>query len=367
MKRIFILPGLCVLLAACSQNRTANESSDIQYKGDTVLVSENSPVNSKIKLYTVARTDYSTEINTTGIVRAIPGQMAEIAPPFDGRVTKSFVTLGQKVKAGTPVFELYSAEFSGAVRDYLQAQQTKKMAESNLSRRKDLADNGVGSKKELEEAETDYVVALGEYENAKTTLRMLGVNPKDVSMGQAMKIVSPIAGEVVQANMVIGHYVKSDSGPQAIIADLDKVWVVAQVKERNINSIRPEDRAEIRTDADPEYVIEGRISHISGLMDEETRSVQVLISCDNGDRRLKPGMFAEVHFINAPKESIVIPTTALLQEEDESYVLVQESEGVYLRRVVKAVMVSQRESLVSEGLNPGEVIVSEGGIYLMAN
>ena len=331
------------------------------------MVSENSVVNSKIKLYTVAESDFSTEFNTTGAVKAINGRIAEIAPPFDGRLTKSFVQLGQRVNAGMPLFELYSSEFSGAVKDYFQTLQTKKMAESNLSRRRDLVSNGVGSARELEEAETEYEIALRDYESAEATLRMLGIDTKDIVAGQAMRVVSPIAGEVVQTNMVIGHYVKSDAEPLAVVAQLDEVWVVANIKEANINSIRPEDKVEVRTDSDRESVIPGRISHINQLMDEETRSVQVLVTCDNRDRKLRPGMFANVHFTNAPRPSIVIPSTALLQDGDDSYVYVCQGEGVYTKRVVKAVMVNSSESLVSAGLSAGEMIVSEGGIYLMAN
>ena len=367
MKKIFILSCLCVLTVACRLSKLSGESSDIQHDGNTVIVSENSPVNSKIKLYTVAETNYCAEFNTTGVVKAISGQMAEIASPFDGRVTRSFVKLGQRVNAGTPVFELYSSEFSEVVKDYFQTLQTKKLTESNLSRRRELIKSGLVTKKDMEETETEYEIALRDYESAEAALRMLGVDPGKITMGESLKVTSPIAGEVVQADMVIGHYIKSDAGPLAVVADLSKVWVVAQVKERNINSIQTNDKVEIRTDADLGYVIAGHISHISQLMDEETRSVQVLVTCDNADRRLRPGMFANVHFINAPKESIIIPSTALLQQEDDSYVLVRQSEETYLKRMVKAVMVNECESLVSEGLHAGDIIVSEGGIYLMAN
>ena len=365
MKKLFILSCLCVLAVACRQNSPSGESTDIQYNGNTVVVSENSVVNSKIKLHTVAESDFSTDFNTTGVVKAINGRIAEIAPPFDGRVTRSFVQLGQKVNAGTPVLELQSSEYSGAVRDYFQTLQTKKMSESNFLRRRDLVSNGVGSTRELEEAETEYEIALRDYESAEATMRMLGIEPSELSVGQAMKVVSPIAGEVVQIDMVIGQYVKSDAGPLAVVAQLDEVWVVANIKEGNINSIRPEDSVEVRTDSDRGTVIPGRIFHIGELMDEETRSVQVLVACDNKDRKLRPGMFASVHFINAPRPSIVIPSTALLQNGDESYVFVRQSDGVYVRRNVRAVMVNQSESLVSEGLEPGETVVSEGGIYLM--
>ena len=141
--------------------------------------------------------------------------------------------------------------------------------------------------------------------------------------------------------------------------------VVAQVKEKNIGSILKNDKVEIRTDANPEQVVNGYVYHISELLDEETRSVQVLVVCDNKERRLKPGMFTSVHFIGSPKESIVIPSTALLQNEDVTYVFVREEQGKYTKRQVKAVTVNHNESLITDGLKAGDTIIYEGGIYLI--
>ncbi|MDR1371179.1 MAG: efflux RND transporter periplasmic adaptor subunit [Dysgonamonadaceae bacterium] len=366
-KRIALAGVFCIFLASCKNNNPTNDTTGIAYNGDTVSISEQSIINSKIKLQTVELKNFSAEFNTTGTVKAISGQIAEIAPLFGGRITQSYARPGQKVNAGTPLFEMYSAEFSEIVKDYFQSLQTKKMKELNFQRQKDLVQNGVGAAKEQEEAETDYEVALKEYENTVANLKMLNINPHEISMGQALKIVSPIAGEVVQTNVVIGQHVKSDAKPLAIIAELSKVWVVAQVKEKNIASIHQDDKVEIRTDADPEQIITGTISHISELLDEETRSVQVLIVCDNKERKLKPGMFANVHFINSPEESIVIPSTALLQNEDKSYVFVQESKGRFIRYPVEIVTANGREVLITRGLKTGDVIVSEGGIYLMEN
>lgn len=367
MDKLFICTSLFLILAACKSNRPADDNAGIQYQGDTIRVAPQSTTQSKIKLYTVTEQDYSAEFNTTGIVRAISGQLAEIAPPFDGRITRTFVRLGQHVNAGSPIFELHSADFFEATKSYFQSLQTKKLKELNFRRQKDLVQNGVGVPKELEEAEADYEIALKDYEQTSAALRMFNIRPEEITMGQPLTITSPISGEVVQTSIVIGQYVKSDAAPLAVVAELSQVWVVAQVKEKYIHAIHPDDQVEIRTDADPDEPISGRVSHISELLDEETRSVQVLITCDNKDRRLKPGMFTSVHFINLPQKSILVPSSALLQTENHTYVFVQAAEGCYVKRPVKAVTARDHASLITEGLQPGDTIVSEGSIYLMAN
>jgi cobalt-zinc-cadmium efflux system membrane fusion protein len=367
MNKLFILASLCIFTASCKQNnKSADEIADIQYDGDTVLVSENSTVFPKIKLYTVAEQNFCAEFNATGTVQAMAGKMAGIASPFDGRVSKSFVQLGQKTGAGTPVFELHSTEFFEATKHYFQSLQTKKMKESNLQRQRDLVKNGIGAAKDLEEAETDCEIAVKDCENATATLKMLNLNPDDITMGQALKVVSPIAGEVVQANIVIGQYVKSDAAPLVTVAELSKVWVVAQVKEKHLSAIHTGNYVEVRTDADPGKTVAGRISHISELLDEDTRSVQVFITCDNKERRLKPGMFANVRFISRPETAILIPATALLQTEEDTYIFIRQGKDRFVKRKVQASTANPHEALITGGLKAGEVIVSEGGIYLMA-
>lgn len=356
MNKIIALVGFCCIILTACKNHNPSDN-----------ISEQSTIDSKIKIQSIELKSYSREFNTTGTVKAISGQIAEIAPLFDGRVTKSHIKLGQKVNVGTPLFEMYSADFSEIVKEYFQSLQTMKMKEINFHRQKDLVQNGVGVARELEEAETDYEVALKDHENAITNLRMLNLDPKDVSMGQTLKVVSPIAGEVVHTEMVIGQYVKSDAEPLAIVAELSKIWVVAQVKEKNISAINLDDKVEISTDADPKQIIIGYISYIGELLDEETRSVQVLIVCDNAERKLKPGMFANVHFINSPKESILIPSTALLQDEDKPYVFICDDNGEFIKRTVEAVTANRQEILIISGLEVGDRIVSEGGIYLMEN
>lgn len=368
MNKFYILAGLCILLvSSCKQDKLAGENADIQSQGDTVFVAGNSNINFQIKLYTVTKQNYSAEFSTTGVVKAIAGQIAEIAPPFDGRVNKSFIQLGQRINAGMPVFELNSSEFFEVTKNYFQSLQTKKMKAQSLQRQKDLVKNGVGVLKDLEEAETDYEIALKDYENAVANLKMFNINADNLSMGQALKVTSPIAGEVVRANIVIGQYVKSDAGPLAVVAELSKVWVVAQVKEKHIGTISSGDKVEITTEADPEQIITGHVSHISELLDEETRSVQVLITCDNKDRKLKPGMFTSVHFINQPKMLVLVPSTALLQTEESTCVFVKAGEGRYVKRMVEATVANQQESLITVGLRAGDTIISEGGIYLMEN
>jgi cobalt-zinc-cadmium efflux system membrane fusion protein len=285
--------------------------------------------------------------------------------------------LGQKVSAGSPVFELGSSEFYEAVKSYFAAQSANEVAQKNYNRQKDLATHGVSSQKDLEQSQSEANIALQEFEQARASLKIFNIDVEtlratslqnghapSLQSGQPLKIVSPVAGEIVKCNITIGGYVKEDSEPLAVVADLSKVWVVALVKEKYFGAIKHGDRVEIYTDAHPDKIIWGTIYYIGEMLDEETRSLEVIVECNNTDRDLKLGMFCETHFLSAPIKAIVLPSTAVMQEQDSDYVLVELEKGRFIRRKVETESVHKGTIRIISGIEEGERVVIEGGIYL---
>ena len=176
---------------------------------------------------------------------------------------------------------------------------------------------------------------------------------------------SPISGEVITHDIVVGQYIKSDEPSRAKIADLSQVWVVGMVKEQDLNLISKLDVAEISIAAFPDKKIKGTIYHIDEILNEDTRSVQVLVACQNSDKLLKPGLYVSVNFIEKASDVIFIPEKSLLQYNDQSYVLVQIGQDQYLKRPVKTGITDQGKVQVISGLTVGECIISEGAFYLL--
>ncbi|HHT30340.1 efflux RND transporter periplasmic adaptor subunit [Petrimonas mucosa] len=364
MKKLFILALVCTLLASCNKNIPANENAAIRYIGDTIAVSDNSPVLKDLVSVTAQLQDFTSEFRTVGTVRPVTGKLAGIAPPFAGRIVKSFVQLGQKVNAGSPVFELGSSEFYEATKVYFAAQSAYELAQLNYNRQKELAANGVAAQKDLEQAKSEAHIANQEFEQAKATLQLFNIDASSLQMGHPLKVLSPISGEVVKSDITIGNYIKEDTDPLVVVADLSQVWVAALVKESYFGAIKPGDHVEIFTNAHPNKVIWGTIYHIGEILDEETRSLEVIVACDNADRYLKLGMFCEVHFLSSPTKAIILPSTAIMQDQENDYVLIELSKGHYIRRKVETESVNLDSVSVVSGISVGENVVVKGGIYL---
>ena len=378
----YFLAWVCLpLIVACGNKNAAQEDLDLVRKDDTLIIKENSSILEQIIIQNAELQDFTAEFRTVGTVRPVAGMLAEIAPPFAGRIVKSHVKLGQKIGSGSMVFELGSVEFYEAVKLYFTAQSANEAAQRNYTRQKELAANGVASQKDLEQAQNEANIALQELEQAKANLRIFNIDvgtghapsatasvetgqSPSLQMGQPLKVVSPIAGEVVKCNITIGSYVKEDAEPLIVVADLSKVWVAALVKEKYFGAIKQGDRVEIYTDAHPNKIIWGSIYHIGEMLDEETRSLEVIVECNNTDRELKLGMFCEAHFLSSTTKSIILPSTAIMQEQNNDYVLVEVAKGKFVRRKVETESIHKREVRIISGITEGENVVVEGGIYL---
>lgn len=359
------LLSAAALLTACGQNKTEQAVSMFDVKGDTISIPKGSSLNSKLKTITITPEPYRLQLLTAGTVKAIPTQYAEVAPPFQGRVTRSYLKLGMKTTPETPLFEISSPDFITAQKIFFQEKSQLLQAEKTLKRQQDLMAHGVGAQKDQEEAQTAYDVEKKEYENAVIGIKIFKADPEHLSLGQALVVRAPITGEVIDNKVVLGQFIKDEAASVATVAELSKVWIVGQVKEKDIRFIHERDECSIAIAALPEKHLQGKVYHINDIIDEDTRSVQVLIEANNTDHTLKPGMYVTVNFVDAPAPAILVPAKAVFQMNDANFVFVVTPTGQYVRRKVKTAGTNGDRIVIKSGLNSGDIIVSEGGFYLL--
>lgn len=354
-----------MLTAAACHSVHEDSITTIVPQGDTITLPAGSALKNRIKISAVVSTPYSREVSTAGTVKAIPTQYAEIAPPFQGRVTKSYLRLGMKTQVEAPLFEISSPDFIAAQKVFFQEKTQLQQAERTWKRQQDLMNNGVGTQKDLEEAQTAYEVEKKEYENAVMGIRIFKVNPEQLSLGQPLVVRAPVAGEVIENKVVLGQFIKDDASSVATIADLSGVWIAGQVKEKDIRFIHTGDECTIDVVALPGVLLKGKVYHVNAVVDEETRSVAVLIAVPNTDHALKPGMYVTVNFMDHPTPALLIPATALLQANDAPYVFVATTNGQFVKRSITTNGTSNNQVVVTAGLQAGDRIVTEGGFYLL--
>ena len=366
MKKTLIY--LCLLvLYACGNRSGGDDAGDKSFsiEGNQITVADHSPVLQNIQIQSVETGDYQPAFTTSGVAQAITSRYAEIASPFAGRIVKSFVKLGQKVSPGSPIFEISSPDFFETGKAYFQAKQEMELAQKNLNRERDLLAHKVGVAKDFEEAEVNYERQKKEYENALAAMKVYQIDPAKAILGQPLIVRSPIAGEVVKSNIVIGQYIKEDAEALAIVADLDKIWVKANVKEKDIPLMHNIADIKINLSALPDASVEGKIYYIGELLDEDTRSLEIIIECENRKHLIKPFMYGTVQFVNAPSQAVIIPNAAVLQEEESRYVIVSEGDNKFRKTNVTVASSYEKQTVILSGINSGEQIVTEGAFYFI--
>jgi len=363
MKSIKTIGCIFLVCAAVSCSKIKDQAEFSKTKDDKIIVDD--IISEKIKIETIAEKEYLSKLTTFGNAQAITNKYAKVAAPFSGRITKSFIRLGQRVSTNDPVFEISAPSFSEAGKIYFQTKQELAQAERNLLRQKDLLKHGVGVQKECEEAEVLHENCKRDYENSTASLKVFNVDPETLVLGQPLIVRAPIRGEIVENNLVIGQYVKEDAEPLVTIAELSKIWIVGQVKEKDINQINERNHAQVSLASAPEKMIDGQIFHISEMLDEETRSVKVFIECANTNRTIKPGMYVRIQFENVLQKMIVIPSTSVFQDESKSFVFVKMRKNQFKKQPVEIAETDELNIILKSGLKPSDEIVTEGGIFLL--
>ena len=367
MRKNSFLLLLAAFMVGCNHGTDSAEAlvgSPMEVMGDTLTVAPGSTIAPRLKVSTVGDSAFSATLTTTGVVMAIPPAYAEVAAPFSGRVVRSLVRMGQTVRAGTPLFEISSSDYAEVVKNYIQTKSEMDMAKRALDRTQDLHDNKVASAKELDEAKTAYGLALEEYRHAVAVAKEYQIDLKTAEVGQPMVVRSPIGGRVLSNSLVIGEYLKEDADAKVVVADLDKVWVSANVSEMDAPFVDGIKDVEVSLVARPDSTVRGHVAYVGGILDPDTRTVQTIIECSNPRHLMLPNMYAKVRMRVQNCNSIVVPKEAVLQGEQSRYVLRKVGEDRYVRTAVEVQSIDEYYLRVLKGLNVGDEIITEGAIYL---
>ncbi|MGC4021198.1 MAG: efflux RND transporter periplasmic adaptor subunit [Cyclobacteriaceae bacterium] len=365
MQKAFFTLVVLSVLAACKHEKKERNQVNYIVNGEEITIPDSSNIKPRIKLAQATNEPYKLQLYSAAKIKAIPNKFAEIAAPFNGRITESYVKLGQDVQPGTPLFSIYSSDYTDAQKLYLQAKQQYLLAEKDYKRQNDLLENGVGVQRDFETAKTIYENSKSEFEKSRASIRIFGVNPDEMIFGEPLLVRSPIKGQVIKNSIVVGKYLTDNSSAIITVAEISSVWITASVKEKDIRFIQEGDATEAQVIAYPGEFFTGKVYHIDEIVDEETRSINVLIECANRGEMLKPGMYATVKFTERPVTTVFVPSSSLLQFNDQNFVFVQTKPGSYKRQFVKTGETVNGRVVIVEGLVGSETIISEGGFYLL--
>lgn len=281
-----------------------------------------------LKVAKAERGKLTGTVRASALVQPDETREAHVHSKLMGWVQELFVNaVGQPVKKGQPLYSLYSQELLAAQQEYLRAKATNA---------------------ELAAA-------------ARARLRLWDVPEDQVKRierdGPQKAIVfrSPIDGTVIEKQVLTGHYVE----PAMLlyrIADLSRVWVLADVYEFEVNRLDRNGlaRVEVQGVAEP---VQARVEYVYPTVDPVSRTVKVRLVVPNPEGSLRPGSFATVELPTTPTEALWVPEEAVVDTGTRQVVYVALGQGRFRPTLVKAGRRAGNRVEIREGVSAGEAVV----------
>jgi cobalt-zinc-cadmium efflux system membrane fusion protein len=306
------------------------------------------------------------QINIPARVAANPTKVVQVFPPLSGRIVRFSTLPGQTVQAGQVIAILQSGQVAQARSDYEKAKIQVLLADQALNRGKLLLQHEVMAKADYEQLVAADEAAHSEQERARQLIHELGFSENNNS--DEAPIRAPIGGVVLETGTAVGEWQRSldNATPLATIANLNQVWILGDAYQNDLASIRVGRPVTVQIPAYPGLSIAGKIDNLSQSLDATTLSVKVRVVLANPQMKLKPQMFANILVDRSSTQGFLVPSTAVIHENNTDSVFVQTSAGQYERRPVKIGQMQQQDDVVLSGLNDGDQVVTLGAALLRA-
>lgn len=287
-------------------------------------------------------------VRAPGIVKFDERRLRSVTLRADAFVEKLYVNeTGKAVKAGEPLFRIYSPQMVSAQIDYVSS-----LAAAAMTRDETLRSQG-GAEQRLRNLETPEPVVA----------RLRGKGTPVMSIDWP----SPAEGVVIEKKVIEGQQLKM--GDEAIrIANLDTVWVIAEVAEHDLGLVKVGAPAVLAFHAFPGMRVEGKVTFIAPMLDASARTGKVRIEASNPRHALRAEMYADVEIAAAAGEKplVAAPVSAVIDSGLRQVVLVERGGGRFEPREVKLGLKGDGYVEVREGLAPGERVVTAANFLIDA-
>lgn len=340
-----------------------------------------------LRIEAVTSRSFRAERVAEGRISVNEDRSTPILAPFTGRVTRTLAQLGDRVEAGAPLFEVETPDVTQAANDLLaaldnqgKAATTLAQAERENARQQSLFAARAASQRDVEQAraalataQSDQRIADASLAAARDRLRVLGRAPDAIAEIERTRQVSgtvmvraPFTGTVTQRRASPGMWLTAGAGdPTYTISDLSTMWLVAAVREVDVPHIRTGQTVDVQVGALPGRNFEARIIRTGAGLDPATRRMTVYAELADPAGALRPEMFATFRIaVSEARNAPAAPASAVIFRGSEAGLWVAMDGNRFAMRRITIGNRSDDMLEVTQGLDPGERIVTGGALFI---
>jgi membrane fusion protein, heavy metal efflux system len=324
---------------------------------------------SHVQVVTVEPVNLTRTLRLTGNVTYNAFLTTPVITQVGGPVSRILVVPGELVHKGQPMLEIASPDYSQMRAAYLKAKDIFRVADKNYARAQDLYAHNAIAERDLLQAESDRNQAKADLDASEEALRILGIsNPEALEKAPSspqIPLPAPISGVVVERDVSPGQLLQAGATQAFVISDMSSVWILANVYQNDLASVKVGDAVAVQTDSYPD-TFHGKISFISPALDPNTRTLQARLQVENPGGKLKNNMYC-VATVTAGviQNAIAVPDAAVLRDDqNEPFVYVAAASNQFGRRGVVIGQSQAGRTQILKGLSPGEKVVGDGSLFL---
>jgi cobalt-zinc-cadmium efflux system membrane fusion protein len=357
-----------------ANTQRANSSASRVSQADPAVDLSPSQLKS-IKIEPVGTYQFPVEKETVGTISFADDLTVDVFPAYQGTIIKAFVELGTQVNKDQPLYTIKSPDLIQAESTLIGAAATYELTTKELARAKDLYTTNVGvPQKELEQAVSDQQTADGALKAARDAVRVFGKTDAEIDqmiasrkIDPALVVRSPISGRVTSFNAPPGLLVQPGSGTAPYtVANVSIKWMLANLIESDIPLFHLGQPVQVKVMAYPKRVFQGKVSKIYAAVDPNTHRITMRSEIADPKDELRPGMLANfIIRVDGPVEAVAIPANGVVREPDGTMVVwVTTDRRHFVQRVIKTGLRQDDQVQILDGLQRGELVVSDGAVFL---
>lgn len=363
---LFLLLLSLSLLVGCSKPEDKSKEKKI----DPLEIIITPDIQKQIKTEAVRYQDIGETLMIPGRLETQNRRLSKIGSPITGRVSDLYVSLGDIVKKGQVLARINSIELTQTQLTLIKSLQLIGLKTKAVERAKLLFEADVISKAEMLRIENELEAVKADYRASRDQLLVLGMSEKAVEKLETSGQINSFAdirslfdGIIISRAINVGQIVNPQDN-LFHIADLSKLWAVANIPEQQASFIQKDEVVSIEIPALDNKQIEAKIVFEDSIVDPQTRTVMVRAELDNLGLIFKPDMLTSMYIRSKKTSKLAIPVSSVVRENDRKYVLVQNTPKTFRLREVELGSRDGNLFSIISGLSEGETVVTDGAFHL---
>ena len=327
-----------------------------------------------IKVGKVGLASFVLERQAVGNIDFNQNMLTQVFTPYQGRIINAYPNIGDKVEKDQVLFTIDSPDLLAAESTLIAAAGVLKLQNRTLTRAEKMKAFGGASQQVVDQSTSDQMTAEGALKSARDAVRIFGKTDEEIDKIIAERkadprliVKSPMTGYVTTRNAAPGLFVQPGVAPPPFtVADLSTMWMFANVPESEAPDLRVGQKVKTRVAAYPDRAFDGEVTVLGPSIDPNTRRMFVRSEIADPQHLLRAGMFANFAItVNSAVNAIAVPQSAVVREGDGAMsVWITKNGRHFIRKTVKIGQIQNDLDEIVEGLQQGELIVTEGAIFL---